>query len=44
MHVEMSRDIVTWPYIAGGRSRQGPHKAGTTVACSIQSVGLFKAL
>ena len=31
VHVEMSRDIVTWPYTAGGRSRRGSHKAGTTV-------------
>ena len=31
MHVEMSRDIVAWPYTAGGRSLRGSHKAGTTV-------------
>ena len=31
VYVEMSRDIVTWPYTAGGRSRRGSHKAGTTV-------------
>ena len=23
--------LITWPYKAGGRSRRGSHKAGTTV-------------
>ena len=25
------RALITWPYKAGGRSRRGLHKAGTTV-------------
>ena len=27
----MCRALITWPYTAGGRSRQGSLKAGTTV-------------
>ena len=38
MHVEMSRDIVTCPYTAGGRSRRGSHKAGTTVVMLVRQV------
>ena len=27
----VGRALITWPYKAGGRSRRGSHKAGTTV-------------
>ena len=44
MHVEMSRDIVTWPYTAAGRSRRGPHNAGTTVQPNIAPLNFLTSI
>ena len=34
----VGRALITWPYKAGGRSRRGSPKAGTTVGLFIGSV------